>query len=90
MLGIKLYPASHMYKLTAINNSMNFNALISEAWLLHAFKVPNELGINYRNSIFLKSQLVRVRILAEEPMDTTPRELARGHTTGINCKFVYS
>jgi len=38
---------------------------------------------------FFKSQLVIVRILAEAFMDNPPRELARGHKTGINCKFVY-
>lgn len=52
-LGLALlsYPVSHMYTGKAINNSKNFNALISKVWLLHAFRVPGDLGTNYRDSI---------------------------------------
>lgn len=36
---------SHMYTVTAINNS------IFKVWLLRALRVPDDLGTNYRNSI---------------------------------------
>lgn len=45
------FSVSHIYTGAVINNSKNFNALISKIWLLHAFRVPDDLGTNFRDSI---------------------------------------
>lgn len=77
-----------MCTLTAINNSMNFKGLISKVGYYMHLRYLMTWGLTTGIAFFRVSACNR--ILAEESMDNTLRELARGHTTGINDKFVYS
>lgn len=48
VLSCLSYPMSCMYTVTAINNSKDFNALISKVWLLHTFTYLITWGLTTR------------------------------------------
>lgn len=83
VLAIQLYPVSLMYTLTT-NNSMNVNALMPKVQQLHAFNLVTWGLIT--GILFLKIPAYNSQNFGR--IINGPRELARGHTTGISCKFV--